>query len=154
VAPAASGSPAIRVTDAALLPATVDALPETDVESYDQLLGQLRGTPVVVNFWASWCEPCTQEMPMLTDAAHAHADSIQFVGVDVLDNRGSATDFIARFSVPFPSLFDPNGDVRNSVGAIGQPVTVFYAADGSVVAKVEGQISEDALAANLASLSG
>jgi thiol-disulfide isomerase/thioredoxin len=150
----AGSSPAIRVVDAELLPATVDELPATDVATFEQLLGQLRGTPVVVNFWAAWCEPCEREMPRLAEAAREHADGVQFVGVDILDNRADAQAFIQRFDVPYPSLFDASGDVRTSVGSIGQPVTVFYDADGSTVAKVDGELAADVLAEHLAAISG
>ena len=152
--PDATSPPAIRIVDAALLPATVDALPSTDVAGFEELLRQLRGIPVVVNFWAAWCEPCESETPRLVRAARDHADTIQFLGVDILDDRGDATAFIDRFGVPYPSLFDPTGAIRTSVGSLGQPVTVFYDAAGSQVAKVDGEIAEDVLQEHLVALAG
>jgi thiol-disulfide isomerase/thioredoxin len=146
------GSPALRVVDAALLPTTTDELPVVDVAGFEELLGELRGTPVVVNFWAAWCEPCRNEMPRLAAAAREHGDSVQFVGVDILDNRGAAEAFIADFEIPFPSLFDVTGETRTAVGGIGQPVTVFYGADGAPVAKVDGELSQAALDEHLAAL--
>ena len=145
-------SPALRVVDAPLLPATTDELPVVDVAGFEELLGQLRGTPVVVNFWAAWCGPCRNEMPRLAAAAREHGDSVQFVGVDILDNRGAAEAFIADFEIPFPSLFDVTGETRTAVGGIGQPVTVFYDADGTPVAKVDGELSQAALDEHLAAL--
>lgn len=139
------GEPALLASDAALLPATTDALSPIDVATYEELLGQVRGTPLVVNFWASWCDPCEEEMPMLAEAARTHGDRIQFLGVDILDTLEPARAFIARFEVPYPNVFDPTGETRNSVGSIGQPVTVFYAADGSVLRKVDGQLTADQL---------
>jgi len=150
--PDAGSSPAIRLVDAALLPETVDELPMTDVAAFEELLGQLHGTPVVVNFWAAWCEPCESETPRLAQAARDHAETIQFLGVDILDNRDDARAFIDRFDVPYPSLFDPTGETRTSVGSLGQPVTVFYDASGVQVAKVDGEIGEDALREHLAAL--
>jgi cytochrome c biogenesis protein CcmG, thiol:disulfide interchange protein DsbE len=146
------GPPALLVSDAPLLPTTTDALTPIDVETFDQLRAQVRGTPLVVNFWASWCDPCEEEMPMLAEAARTHDDQIQFLGVDILDTTEPARAFIERFDVPYPNVFDAMGDTRNAVGSIGQPVTVFYAADGSVVRKVDGQLTESELNSALVAL--
>ena len=137
------------VTPVPSLPSTVDELPEIDVAGYDALLAELRGTPVVVNFWASWCGPCEAEAPRLTAAADEFGDRVQFIGVDILDDRGSAQAFIAAHGLPYPNVFDPSGAIRTDLGSIGQPVTVFYNADGSVAAKVDGEISAKDLTANL-----
>ena len=144
--------PAMTVTPVASLPTYVDDLPDTDVAGYDALLGDLRGTPVVVNFWASWCQPCKAEAPRFAAAAAEYGDRVQFVGVDILDDRGSAADFLDRYGIPYPSLFDPSGAIRTDLGSIGQPVTVFYDAEGNLVTKVDGEISDDDLATNLASI--
>jgi len=145
---------AIRVVDAPSLPGGVDELPAIDPDGYASLLDEVRGTPLVVNFWASWCAPCEEEMPLLADAAREHADEVQFLGVDILDTRDPARAFLARHDVPFPNVFDPAGEVRDAVGSLGQPVTVFYAADGEVVAKVDGQLSPDDLRQHLAAIAG
>ena len=142
-------APAMVVTPVPSLPTTVDELPEMDVAGYDALLGELRGTPVVVNVWASWCGPCEAEAPRLRAAAATYGNRVQFVGVDILDDRGSASAFIAEHDLPYPNVFDPEGVIRTSLGSIGQPVTVFYDADGNLVAKVDGEISEKDLTANL-----
>jgi cytochrome c biogenesis protein CcmG/thiol:disulfide interchange protein DsbE len=142
-------TPALVVTPVPSLPATVNELPEMDVAGYDALLGQLRGTPVVVNFWASWCGPCEKEAPRLEAAAATYGDRVQFLGVDILDDRGSAVDFLDRYGLQYPNVFDPPGAIRTDLGSIGQPVTVFYDADGNLVTKVDGEISEKDLTANL-----
>lgn len=154
--PAASGpassSPAILAVDGVDgLPETVAELPAADVEAFRTLLGELRGTPVVVNLWAAWCEPCTREMPRLTAAAAAHTD-VQFLGVDTLDSREDAEAFIAEHEVSFPSLFDPDGAIRTDLGSFGLPVTVFFDADGAQVAKVDGELSRRALDEHLATI--
>lgn len=150
----ASGTPAIRVVDAPLLPDTVQALPDLDVAGYEALLGQLEGTPVVVNVWATWCDPCRRETPLLAEAARRLDGEVQFIGVDILDNREAARDFLAELDVPYPSVFDAGGAIRTSLGSIGQPVTVFYAADGTVVSKMDGELSEADLEARLDELGG
>jgi thiol-disulfide isomerase/thioredoxin len=138
--PAPSGEPALIVAEDAGLPATVDELPATDVEGFHDLLEASRGTPLVVNVWASWCDPCRRETPMLVDAARAHP-AVQFVGIDVLDTRSGARGFLADHGVPYPSLFDVPGAVMNDLGGIGPPLTAFYAADGTQVELVRGELS-------------
>ncbi len=141
--------PAIVVTPVPSLPDSVSELPLMDVAGYEALLAELRGTPVVVNFWASWCGPCEAEAPRFAAAAATYGDRVQFLGVDILDDRGSAADFLDRHELPYPNVFDPTGAIRTDLGSIGQPVTVFYDAQGNLVAKVDGEISEQDLTANL-----
>ncbi|HSL11558.1 MAG TPA: TlpA disulfide reductase family protein [Actinomycetota bacterium] len=137
--------PAIVVADAPSIPTTVDALPTLDADGYEALLADVHGTPLVVNFWASWCEPCEREMPLLAAAAERHRDSVQFLGIDILDTPEPARAFLDRFDVPYPNLFDASGSTRDAVGSLGQPVTVFYDAGGDAVAKVDGELSPSEL---------
>jgi len=146
-----SGEPALIVATDAGLPATVDELPAVDVDGFHDVLEAANGTPVVVNVWASWCDPCRRETPMLADAARAHPD-IQFVGVDVLDTRSGARSFLAEHGVPYPSLFDASGAVMNDLGGIGPPLTAFYAADGAQVELVRGELSASDLERALAAI--
>jgi thiol-disulfide isomerase/thioredoxin len=143
--PSDAGPPAKNATTAALLPTHVADLPTFDVNSYQQLLTQLRGTPVVVNVWAAWCGPCKAEAPLLHDASQTYGDRVQFLGVDILDSLEGARDFIAEHGLAYPSIFDPSGAIRDSLEMIGQPVTVFYDADGNVVETYPGQLTEKAL---------
>lgn len=148
----ASGTPAIVVADAPSMPSSVDAMPVVDPPQLDAILADARGTPLVLNFWASWCDPCERELPLLAASAHAHRDDIQFLGVAILDERSSAQGFLARYRVPYPNVFDPTGSTRDAVGSLGQPVTVFYGRDGGVVAKVDGELSPDLLEQHLAAM--
>ena len=138
-----AGPPARNATTAALLPTHVAELPTFDVNSYQQLLTQLHGTPVVVNIWAAWCAPCKAEAPLLHDASRTYGDRVQFLGVDILDSKDGARGFIADHGLEYPSVFDPTGAIRDSLGMIGQPVTVFYDADGNLVSSWDGQLSAD-----------
>ena len=147
-------SPAILAVEGVdALPTTVAELPTTDAEGFRALLDDLRGTPVVVNLWASWCEPCKREMPLLSQAAADHAE-VQFLGVDTLDAREGAERFIAEFSVPFPSLFDPDGVIRTDLDSFGLPVTAFFDAEGNQVGKVDGELSQTTLDEHLAAITG
>jgi cytochrome c biogenesis protein CcmG/thiol:disulfide interchange protein DsbE len=122
-----------------------------DAATFEQLLGQLKGTPVVVNIWGSWCIPCKAEAPMLTAAAKANR-KVQFVGADILDSRDGALGFLAQYDVPYPSVFDPGGTIKTQMGAIGQPDTFFYDANGTQVSEVIGPLTQDALSAGLAKI--
>jgi thiol-disulfide isomerase/thioredoxin len=134
------GEPALIVATGAGLPDTVDALPAVDVDGFHRVLGSAAGTPLVVNVWASWCDPCKRETPILAEAARTHP-TIQFVGVDVLDSRTGARAFIDEHDVPYPSLFDVPGAVMNELGALGPPLTAFYDAEGTQVRVVRGELS-------------
>jgi thiol-disulfide isomerase/thioredoxin len=139
------GPAARNAATAELLPAHVAELPTFDVETYQKLLTQLRGTPVVVNVWAAWCGPCKAEAPLLHGASQTYGDRVQFLGVDIVDSLDGARGFIAEHGLAYPSVFDPSGAIRDSLGMIGQPVTVFYDADGEVVATYQGQLTQAAL---------
>jgi len=93
-------------------------------------------------------------MPLLAAAARKHGAKIQFLGVDVLDGRNGAIGFLRTYGVPYPSLFDPAGDLANAIGLLGPPGTFFYAADGSLVTTVPGQLTSTSLEQGLASISG
>jgi thiol-disulfide isomerase/thioredoxin len=141
--------PAANATAVPLLPTTANALPTTDTAGFEALLAQLRGTPVVVNVWATWCEPCKAEAPRLTAAHERFGARVQFLGIDILDSRDSAVRFIADYGVDYPSLFDPAGAIRDSLGQFVQPVTAFYGRAGDLRHLVAGEISSEELEASV-----
>lgn len=146
------GSPAVPALNAArapLLPTDPFALPEFDFAAYRQLLGQLEGTPVVVNIWASWCGPCRIEAVDLARASRTHGSRVQFLGVDILDSRSSARAFMREFGWTYPSVFDPTGEIRDRLGLVGQPVTLFYDAAGTLVSTWNGPLTPEALVKRL-----
>ncbi|MEX2203768.1 MAG: TlpA disulfide reductase family protein [Actinomycetota bacterium] len=144
--------PAGNAAIAALLPADAAALPEFDLSRFERLLGQLEGTPVLVNFWGSWCEPCRDEAPDLARAHETYGDRVQFIGVDILDARESARGFMREFGWTYPSLFDPPASIRDGLGLLGQPVTLFYDAEGNLVDRWVGPIPDEELAERLDAL--
>ncbi len=152
--PSIPGFPAENAADAALLPDHVGDLPDMDPASFESLLGQVRGTPMVVNVWASWCVPCRAEAPALTRAAERYGSVIQFLGIDVLDNRADARTFQVEFGWTYPSVFDAGHAIPTSLGHAGQPVTLFYSADGNLIDVVDGQISAAGLAKGIQQLLG
>ena len=146
-APASAGT-----TTGSLLPSAPDALPAFDVGTFRALLDQLHGAPVVVNVWGSWCAPCIAEAPSLSKLARETRGKVQFVGIDILDQRTPAVAFIHRYGWIYPSVFDPPGRIRDGLGFIGQPVTAVYDATGKQVFAWSGPISEDVLRTELRTL--
>lgn len=136
----------------ALLPASATALPEFDPARFSVLLEQLRGKPVVVNVWASWCGPCIIEAPHLAAAAREFQGRVQFLGVDVLDQIGPARAFIRRYGWSYPSVFDPSAAIRNDLGFIGQPETIVLDGTGKRVFTQSGAITLEVLRKELSSL--
>lgn len=141
----AGDDPAPEAETAALLPEDRLALPTYDLETFQEMLRELEGTPVVVNIWASWCAPCRVEAPHLATLARDYDSDVRFVGVDILDERGAAKDFILEFDWPYPSVFDPRAEIRDGLGYIGQPVTFIVDRNGDVVFEWQGAITEDLL---------
>lgn len=142
----APGDPAGLTTTAdSLLPEDRLELPAFGIAEYRALLRELRGMPVVVNIWGSWCPPCRVEAPDLGKVARELEDEVQFVGVDILDDRGSAREFILEFDWPYPSLFDPDGEIRDGLGYVGQPITIVYDRDGRVAFEWVGNVTAELL---------
>jgi thiol-disulfide isomerase/thioredoxin len=135
-----SAAATINASTAPLLPTAVGDLPEMDVTRFGQLMEQLRGTPVVVNLWGSWCGPCRDEAPHLASAARRYGTHVQFLGVDVKDPASSARDYIQEFHLPFPSIADPNGAIEASLQFIGPPDTIFFDAQGLAKTTISGPI--------------
>lgn len=104
-----------------------------ELDAYEARLAELKGRPVVVNFWASWCGPCRAEFPHFQDAAAKMGTKIAFLGVDVTDSDDSAEMFLAENPLPYPSYLDPDSDIRDTLPVrSGLPATAFYTADGEL----------------------
>jgi cytochrome c biogenesis protein CcmG/thiol:disulfide interchange protein DsbE len=128
-----------------LLPKSPTALPEFTPERFEALLAELKGIPVVVNFWASWCGPCQREAAHLAKAARTFEGKAQFIGVDVEDQRAPAREFIQEYGWTYPSVYDPTGAIRDSLGYVGQPTTVIFDASGEPVFEWTGAVSAEQL---------
>jgi cytochrome c biogenesis protein CcmG, thiol:disulfide interchange protein DsbE len=105
-------------------------------------LGALRGKAVVLNFWASSCLPCKQEMPRLQRAATRWAARrVAVVGIDVLDSRGAAQAFARKHGVTYAIGYDPLGDTVGPYGVDYTPTTFFVDRRGRIVKRILGPVS-------------
>lgn len=116
-----------------------------DLHGRSVSLADLRGTPVVVNVWASWCPPCREEMPELVSASEELDPDVQFLGLNIRDNAvESARLFEEQFEVPYPSIFSPDGQellaFSGSLSPRTIPSTVVLDARGRIAATVIGTI--------------
>ena len=120
-------------------------------EEFEARLRELRGYPVVVNKWASWCGPCRAEFPLLQSAAAEWGDRVAFLGVDANDSTEAARTFLRDYPVPYPSLSDPDESISAEMdAAIPLPATAFYDRRGELVHVQQGQYaSEEDLLADL-----
>jgi cytochrome oxidase Cu insertion factor (SCO1/SenC/PrrC family) len=131
--------------------------PEFEVGAFDGQvirLSQFAGRPVVLNFYASWCSPCQNELPLLQTYAQRSA-SVQFLLLDYRDDPGLGHDLLQSLGVRTPIAGnDFEGRVGSLYGVLGLPMTVFIRADGTVEATVRGQLDEATLAGHVAAISG
>ncbi len=103
--------------------------------AFDDRLKALRGTPVVVNVWGSWCGPCRAEFPLFQRASITFAKSVAFIGLDTEDAKGDALQFLRSEPVPYPSYQDLKGKIAGSLGLAATPTTIFYDRAGHTVPK-------------------
>lgn len=123
--------------------------PVTEKE-FEGILVGLRGKPVVVNVWASWCPPCRTEAPLLQRAARKYGKDVTFVGVDAKDDLKPAQAFLRRYKITYPNVMDAAGDdIPTALGLRGFPTTYIFDAKGRLVRTVFGGISEQTLAGAL-----
>lgn len=123
--------------------------PAFDLETLDGgrlSLADLRGSPVVLNFWASWCIPCREEAPLLTAAAADYAPSgLRLLGVVYQDSAENARAFMTQYGQTYPGLLDPDGRTAIDYGVFGIPETYFIDAAGMVRSRQVGALTADDL---------
>ena len=113
------------------------------LERFESELAARRGTPVVVNQWASWCGPCKFEFPYFQRQAKQLAGKVAFLGVNSQDSAEAATAFLAKYPTPFGHVQDPDGKVAASYGGRAFPTTVFYDEQGKMAYIHQGAYREE-----------
>jgi cytochrome c biogenesis protein CcmG/thiol:disulfide interchange protein DsbE len=114
----------------------------------DDYLGKI----VIVNFWATWCTPCREEMPVLDAYATQHSGSVIVLGVAVNASAGAVLDFLQDTPVGYPIVIDENGVVGAAYHVAGYPTTYFIDAAGIIRGKFIGTITPRVLQQNLSPL--
>jgi cytochrome c biogenesis protein CcmG/thiol:disulfide interchange protein DsbE len=105
-------------------------------------LAELRGTPFVLNLWASWCIPCREEAPVLAEGWREHGPrGVLYLGLNMQDVTDDALGFIDEFDVRYPNVREPDNATAQAYGATGIPETYFVSARGRVVGHVIGVVT-------------
>ena len=113
-------------------------------------LSDLRGRPVMLNFWATWCGPCRQEMPAIEDEYRARGgDGLVVLAINVKESRGLVEPFVQRLGLTFPVLLDHSGSVSARYRVRSLPTTFFVAPDGTIDGMRQGAYTRRMLADRL-----
>jgi cytochrome c biogenesis protein CcmG, thiol:disulfide interchange protein DsbE len=131
-------------------PGTIKLTGEAKTFSLDEVrvgwppvsLEALRGKPVVLNFFASWCGPCIREMPALQAMSERYKGRVHFVGITFNDRRDAAKGVLDRTGVSYPAAFDASSDLAVDYAVRVMPTTFFIGADGNLIERKDGEISE------------
>jgi cytochrome c biogenesis protein CcmG, thiol:disulfide interchange protein DsbE len=114
----------------------------------------LRGRPLVLNVWASWCVPCRREMPAFQSVYLKAQGTVGFLGVDYLDQADAARRLAADTGVSYPLAADPKGTEVVKFGVTALPTTLFFSADGVLRGRRFGELTADRLRAAIRSYLG
>lgn len=106
---------------------------DDDDDEADFDLAQYRGTPIILNVWATWCTPCRTEMPVLQAAQDRFDGKLQIIGVTDDLNREAAIDAASQAGVSYPLLVDDDGRLQSDLGITGLPATVFLDESGQIL---------------------
>ena len=132
------GAPAGATADPA---APTFSLPVLGQSGQKVSLGDYAGRPLIVNFFASWCEPCQKETPLLATFYRAEHGKVAIVGLDENDAQGSAASFTRKEGVSYPVGFDPGVIAASAYGVAGLPQTFFLDAKHRIVDRVFGAVT-------------
>jgi peroxiredoxin len=120
---------------------TAPALSGTSLEGHSLSLASLRGSVVVIVFWASWCAPCQAEQPAVNTLAQKETGGVRFLGVSVDVDRAAARSYITRFEVPYDSLDDTGQTIVVDYEVAGPPTTFVIDKRGRVSAELVGEVN-------------
>ena len=118
-------------------------------------LSDLKGKPIVLNFWASWCQPCKEELPLLENAwkqMQAQKKDIVFLGIDFQESSSDATSFLQLHGITYLAGLDANGSIANKYGVTSLPQTIFIDRNGTVKSREPQELTTQELSSNLQSI--
>lgn len=126
-----------------------------DLEGRPITLASLRGRPVWLVFWATWCPPCQAETPNLQRAYSAHQiDGLELIAIDVHETAEIVSDYMATYELTYIAALDPSGSIMRSYGVFGLPTHYFIDAEGINRDRFYGPMSLDQMEERLASILG
>jgi peroxiredoxin len=114
-------------------------------------LGSYRGRPVIVNFWATWCVSCKEEMPALQAEAAAHPE-LAVLGVDNVESAVKVKPFVDQLGIRFPILLDQDGSVLERYQVTGLPTSFFVDSAGTLRSLYRGALTDEVLRSSLAAI--
>ncbi|HSM38647.1 MAG TPA: TlpA disulfide reductase family protein [Candidatus Limnocylindrales bacterium] len=124
-----------------------------DLDGNPIRLADLRGRPVIVNFWATWCGPCVEEFPLLQRAYAEHAgEGLAVIGIVYRDNADAVRAFMRGTGAGWPAVMDPGENVAQEYGIFGPPESFFIDQQGMIVARQIGQLGAADLERHLAKI--
>lgn len=147
------------ISGAATVPLVGHSAPDFTLQTWGSPAGQsihlaaLKGRPVILNFWASWCTPCQQESPMLEAAWQKYqAEGVAFVGIDYQDSQSDAQQFLQHYGITYPAGPDSSGSISVDYGVSNVPSTIFIDRSGVVVRTHLGPLDAATLEAGIQQL--
>ena len=129
--------------------------PDFTIQSFDGSsirLSDFKGTPVIINFWASWCLECDKEMAFLQESAQRYEGEVMFLGIDYLDTEPKARAYLERFEITYPNAPDLGGRISNDFNIKGVPETFFIGKDGTIRGLKVGPLTKAELESWIAQL--
>lgn len=117
-------------------------------------LSSLRGKPVVINFWATWCGPCKDELPLFEKYQRSHGDKFTILAVNALEEQQIVKNFVLERKFTFSVALDERGEIVNQYFVRGFPTTFFVDKDGILRGQIIGQLNEDLFRKNLNQIEG
>jgi thiol-disulfide isomerase/thioredoxin len=108
-------------------------------------LSDFKGRPVLVNFWATWCDPCKEEMPLFEQVYSTNNVNLMVIGVNAQEDPAIVKPFVEQYRLTFPIAMDRNGDVEKLYAVRGYPTTFFIDANGVLQAQHIGQLNDNLL---------
>jgi cytochrome c biogenesis protein CcmG, thiol:disulfide interchange protein DsbE len=115
-------------------------------------LSNFKGKPIVLNFWASWCQPCKEELPLLENAwkqAQAQQKDIVFLGIDFQESSSDATSFLQLYGITYLVGLDTNGSIASKYRVTSLPQTIFIDRNGTVTSRESQELTAQELSKNL-----
>jgi thiol-disulfide isomerase/thioredoxin len=116
-----------------------------DLDGAPILLSDFRGKPVLVNFWATWCPPCLEEMPLIDAYAIRHEKELVVLAINVGENEDVVHEFVSKYDFSFNILLDPTNSAAKKFFVYGYPTTMFFDEAGNIQSTHIGELNEDLL---------